>query len=335
MKEVTITTNKISSLSDHAWQIWPGWEIPFYLFVGGLTAGIMVIAALMVINGNEKKYRTAANRLIVWAPVFISLGMLALFIHLGHKISVWAFYITFQPSSPISWGAWILLLVYPVTIMMTLAALREGYPQLYKKAEKLLKSFKKDSWLRRFRSAIKFAEEKRMIFAWISVPVGIFLGVYTGVFLSTFSARPFWNSSILGPLFLVSGVSSAAAFTALISRDTDERGYFAKTDIFLIIAEISIFVIYFVGMFSSSQAHIDAVKIIFGGELTAYFWIFIFGVGLVAPAVLEFFELRGKHIPYYIAPSMVLLGGFFLRIIILQGELVARNNYIKNIMMMN
>ena len=41
-------------------------------------------------------------------------------------------------------------------------------------------------------------------------------------------ARPFWNSAILGPLFLVSGLSSAAAFMHLIARDRDERDAFAR-----------------------------------------------------------------------------------------------------------
>ena len=45
------------------------------------------------------------------------------------------------------------------------------------------------------------------------------LGIYTGVLLSALGARPFWNSALLGPLFLVSGLSSAAAFTHLVARD--------------------------------------------------------------------------------------------------------------------
>ena len=33
--------------------------------------------------------------------------------------------------------------------------------------------------------------------------LGVGLGVYTAILLSAFSARPFWNTSILGPLFLL------------------------------------------------------------------------------------------------------------------------------------
>ena len=44
------------------------------------------------------------------------------------------------------------------------------------------------------------------------------LGVYTAILLSAFSARPFWNTGVLAPLFLVSGLSTAAALVALLAE---------------------------------------------------------------------------------------------------------------------
>jgi hypothetical protein len=41
--------------------------------------------------------------------------------------------------------------------------------------------------------------------------LGVGLGIYTGILLNTMVARPLWNSAILGPLFLVSGLSAGAA----------------------------------------------------------------------------------------------------------------------------
>ena len=42
--------------------------------------------------------------------------MFALFLDLAHKLYVWRLYTTFQFTSPMSWGAWILILVYPALI---------------------------------------------------------------------------------------------------------------------------------------------------------------------------------------------------------------------------
>ncbi len=332
MKEVTITTNKISSLSDHAWQIWPGWEVPVYLFLGGLTAGIMIISALMIIRGNEKKYPTATNQLILGAPILISLGMLALFIHLGHKLSVWAFFITFRPTSPISWGAWILVLVYPVTILMILGKLKAGYPKAYEYIENRIKKSSLNKYIKYYHKVVEFSEKHIKTLAAIALPVGLGLGVYTGVFLSTFVARPFWNSAILGPLFLVSGSSTAAALAILYAKKQEEKKYFTGIDLGLIITELVIFALFIIGMLTSSQANSEAINIILGGPLTAWFWILIIFMGLVLPAFLEILELNGKHLPSYLSPVLVLAGGLILRFVILQGAFMARNIHIKELM---
>ena len=47
--------------------------------------------------------------------------------------------------------------------------------------------------------------------------LGIGLGAYTGVLLGTLGARPAWSSAVLGPLFLVSGLSTGAALMMLFS----------------------------------------------------------------------------------------------------------------------
>ena len=63
-----------------------------------------------------------------------------------------------------------------------------------------------------------------------NIVLGVGLGIYTGILLSALGARPFWNSAILGPLFLVSGLSSAAAFAHLVARHAEERVLLATGD---------------------------------------------------------------------------------------------------------
>ena len=52
--------------------------------------------------------------------------------------------------------------------------------------------------------------------AWLNLLLGVALGVYTGILLSALGARPAWNSALLGPLFLVSGISTGAALMLLL-----------------------------------------------------------------------------------------------------------------------
>src|SRR5512144_114912 len=107
----------------HVW----GWEIPVYLFLGGMAAGVMILSSLLSLRREERS--PAARWLALAAPALVSLGMVALFLDLAHKLYAWRFYLAFRWTSPMSWGAWILLLVYPASLGLALAGLSEGEAQ--------------------------------------------------------------------------------------------------------------------------------------------------------------------------------------------------------------
>ena len=50
----------MNHLIDPHLNIWH-WQISLYLFLGGMAAGILCIAALYFIRGREKDYRTAVQ----------------------------------------------------------------------------------------------------------------------------------------------------------------------------------------------------------------------------------------------------------------------------------
>src|SRR5512141_2252173 len=114
---VELSTTRLNPLVDpqlHAWS----WEIPVYLFVGGLVAGLMVYSGLALLRQarGEAPHRFFTVQAPLWAFILMNVGMGALFLDLTHKLHVWAVYITFQPASPMSWGSWILLAVYAALI---------------------------------------------------------------------------------------------------------------------------------------------------------------------------------------------------------------------------
>lgn len=321
MTEITVTTNKLNHAAPlHIW----GWEIPVYLFLGGLTAGILLIVAWTILKKKETAYATAATRLALFAPIALSLGMGALFLDLANKLNVLSFYTTFRITSPMSWGSWILLLVYPLSILLILATFREGYPNIYARLESVVKSTKflkkhetKFQWL------FDWPRKHIRTVAKLTIPVAIILGIYTGILLSAFSARPFWNSAIMGPLFLVSGLSTAAAFVVLMAKNHDEKAFFGRIDLGLIGVELALLALFIIGMLSSSLKHKEAVQLILGGPLTAFFWVFIIGLGLLLPAFLETMEQKGKKLPAAIAAVLVLAGGLLLRFLVVEAGQVS------------
>ncbi len=319
LNEILITTGKAARSS---FQIW-GWEVPVYLFLGGITAGVMVIAAWMVLKGKDEEYPVSTNMIILAAPVLITLGMGALFLDLSHKLYVWRFYTAFRITSVMSWGAWILLLVYPLSILLIASTFRKGYSKQYGKIMAWIGSSRLAPYAGRVAGIFDFAEKYKSIIAKANIPVGVLLGIYTGILLSSFGARPFWSSAILGPLFLVSGVSTGAALIILFAKTEKERAFFTKVDLGLIAVELFMVILFIIGMLTSSRQHMEAADLILGGAYTPAFWVGIFGIALLIPAFFELLELKGKHVPALLASGFVLFGGFLLRFIIVDAGQVS------------
>jgi formate-dependent nitrite reductase membrane component NrfD len=303
MTEELLITLRANAKVDPTLAIW-GWEVPLYLYLGGLTAGLMVFAALAVLTRREEQAPFAANRAVLWAPVLLSVGMGALFLDLEHKLYVYRFYTAFEPTSPMSWGSWFLVLVYPASIALALAGLRAGYPVLAAPLARVPLA----------PMLLDLAERLRRPLAVANVVLGICLGIYTGVLLSAFSARPFWSSGLLGPLFLVSGLSTAAALIVLAARHHHaEKTLFTRIDLGLIGVEILLVALLLVNLATGSGPQLEALDAVFGGGHTVAFWLFFVLLGLLVPLVLEALELRGICIWFIAAPVLVLLGGYVLR----------------------
>jgi formate-dependent nitrite reductase membrane component NrfD len=302
MEEILITA-RANPKVDPVLAIW-NWEIPIYLFVGGLTAGILFFAGLMILLGRQQQAWFATRRLPLLAPIVLSLGMLMLFLDLEHKLWVWRFYTSFQPTSPMSWGSWVLIFVYPASLLLILSYLREGYPALAALLQRLPLGGR----------LMDLSEDWRRPVAWASLLLGVFLGIYTGVLLSAFNARPFWNTAMLGPLFLVSGLSTAAAAAVLGGRKTNEGHFFTRIDIGLIILELVIIALLLINLATGGARQLQALSYIMGGDYTLIFWVGFVGLGLLLPLVLEGLSLkRSSALVTLLPPLLILAGGYLLR----------------------
>ncbi|MGI9232449.1 MAG: NrfD/PsrC family molybdoenzyme membrane anchor subunit [Woeseiaceae bacterium] len=301
--EELLVTGRSNALIDPSLQIWT-WEVAMYLFLGGMTAGVMIFSAAMIVMGKERETPFASYRLALLAPIVLSLGMTTLFLDLEHKLFVYRFYTSFQITSPMSWGAWILVVIYPISIMQIASTLREGYPFLAGFADRVNIG----------RLVLDWCERNRRGIALVAIPFAIALGIYTGILLSAFSARPFWNSGVLGPLFLVSGMSTAAALVALIARQKSEKHLFTQYDLVLIVFELALVALFLINLATGTNPQIEALQSVNGGAYTFMFWVVFVGLGLLIPLVLELLEISGVNKSLAVlAPVLVLIGGYVLR----------------------
>lgn len=297
-----LTTTRHNAGIDPTMHVW-GWEIPVYLFLGGLVAGMMIISGFFLYKGREKEADCTCRYLPILSVIFLSLGMFSLFLDLAHKLYVWRLYLTFRPTSPMSWGSWILILVYPALIANFLIKPHDYF-------------INKFTFIKKYSDLINSKKKAVKYIGLLNIVLGGMLGMYTGVLLSTLGARPLWNSAVLWVLFLISGLSTAAAFVHMIAKNKYERELLAKADNQFIILEIVVIIMLLVGLLSASQAHADAARLLLTGPFAAAFWVFVVGMGLLIPLFIQMLAVNHKIKHTMVAPIMVLVGGLILRFII-------------------
>ncbi len=313
MKEELIISGRMNYKVDPSLHIW-GWEIPLYLFLGGLAAGVLFFAGLYYLRGKENEYQSAVKWVPMITPFLLAIGLGALFLDLHHKPYFWRLYTTIKLQSPMSWGAWTLMVITPLSIIWSATYIKDVFPKWdwkYKWVDDLVAYF----------------IEYRTQLAWIMIIFSVILGIYTGILLSAFNARPLWNTSILGPLFLTSGLSAGAALIMMLSKNPLERIRFSQIDLMLIAVELTMVIHMFMGFRASTEVQIEAAALFLGGPYTLSFWIFVVFIGMLLPAFLEIWELKGNHIPAYIPAVMIISGSLMLRFIIVHAGQASRYLY--------
>src|SRR5687768_4966216 len=277
------------------------WWIILYFFVGGISGGALLVASLLRLFGTrEDSHFIRLGVYISFVGCVVS-GIL-LIVDLGVPLRFWHMLVQnntgrpmFKWWSPMSVGAWGLLVFGFFSGLATLRALWDD---------------RRLTW-----STLEFLERGPISnFGAIGgILGGLFLAGYTGVLLSV-TNRPIWaDSSWLGLLFLLSGISTSVAALLLASRwrgirvrSTEER--LARFDRITLMLELAVLVIFVVSLGSVAKAFLNAwgVLLLLG----------VIGVGIVMPLRM------GRDAAHNVATAsiLVLFGGFVLRVVVLLGS---------------
>lgn len=291
--------------------------VPLYLFFGGLTAGVFIVAVLADLLSTKWRRFEALSKV----SSYLSIGTLALAglfvtLHLGKPERGVAFPLFFTNYE--SWmtrGGWIVGGGSPLLVLY--AAL----------------------WY--FGGSAKI----RRIVGVIGLPAAVMLALYTGLLLSNAGFVPLWSKHYLPILFLNSGLTTGLAAAGLVfilawpflgQRDGDPQ---------LVVRWLSIAVVIFIvlelfelyafltslktvddrvpfGQFISAKGGAHAYEYVTQGELAPWFWWGIVGVGLTIPLVLTLLEFLVRPWARAVATTkfaLVLAGGLILRFVIVWG----------------
>ena len=281
--ELSITgTNALTYPVMHVWD----WRVAIYLFLGGLSGGLMTMSAINYLRPGRKGplQSVCCWQIPVLAPILLTIGLIFLGLDLERKLHGYLFYTTFKPLSPMSWGAWIVLIIFPVMILYALAALPDE-----------VKGGMKKGFIKNMADAMA---PHLAFLAKLNVVFGVLLSIYTGILLSTFVARPLWNTAILPLLFLASGMSTGAAVMIIVAKSKEVKLFFTKLDIWLILGELLILALMFYGHYTGDAAHQAAIMPFFNSSHETFpYFLSIIVIGIVLPLaiVMKFLEVTGKH----------------------------------------
>jgi formate-dependent nitrite reductase membrane component NrfD len=319
----------------HAW----GWEIPVDLFFAAVVSGMMILSGFAVLRALRGERGPTVHAPLL-AFLLVHICLIALFLDLSHKLYVWNLYLTLQPASPMSWGSWMLTATYVVLALTAVATLPAQWPWAARVVPRLAQFA---AWLA--------APARLRPLAWANLVLGIGLVLYTGVLLATMVARPLWNSMVLPPLFLASGLAGGAAMVALAARFVprrprapdsmvgglinalvapvphhvrthDDASAFTRYALAALVAQAVLLALYVIGLATGSAAQVQALQVLVAGRFAALFWALVVIAGVLAPLLLGATRLRVRLAP--IALGLLLAGGLALRWVIVDAGQATR-----------
>lgn len=316
------------------------WGLPviLYLFLAGVGAGAVTVSGSVLLRGGDYSggslFRMARYGALV-GPVPVIVGTVLIIFELGRWDRALNLFKVIN-LSPMSIGSWFLGVFICTSLIYAIAFLPSFMPQWGKLTKQMAPVLH--------------------LMAWVNVPMGIGVAVYTGIMLGAMPSRPLWNSPILALLFVVSALSTGVATIILTralfhrkdpsvmaerrmirrreatilrpGRRYYETAYMLTSSDLLLIG-FELMVIFLFVMF----AHLTvgnvkyAMSIILpGGDMALMFWVWVVLIGLLMPALVELFYVVPKLLYHrdYAAPKMieiavsisVLIGGFMLRYVI-------------------
>ena len=304
--------------------------VPMYLFFGGLSGGLFVVAVAADLIGIKLKQFENFSKItaVLCLPVLALAGAFIAF-HLGKPERGILFPFFFKNYS--SWlviGGWSVGLAIPLVV---------SYAAMWH---------------------FRVNQTYRRIVGVIGMPLLGFVSFYTGLLLSGAMFVPLWSMKFLPYLFLNSGVLTGLAgsglvyilyqafFTQNVSQDTASGsedsskiisilGYAILVFIFIELVEIQIFMEYLAsnpikddnsGLFIAPNGSEFVYEYVTQGPLSTWFWWGIIGLGLTLPLVIGLIELIfEKVIKTYknwvsgFKFASILVGGAILRFVIVWG----------------
>ncbi len=296
------------------------WPIAIYLFLIGVSAGMVVVSLLVKqrVLGDDAPQSGLLKSTAIIAPLAVILGLFILILHLTRPWTFWKLMFFYSTSSVMSLGV-MLFQLYMVVLLVWLAVIFRHW------LTALLQPYRKLVWVGTLLHRLAPIERKLepvMMF------LAVALGAYTGFLLSALKSYPLLNNPVLPVLFLFSGVSSGIAAMVLCSvtffkepPHSPALAFVHRLEKPVVWLELFLLLAFFTGLwFGGGQKEVAVTVALGGGFWALMFWFGVIGCGMVLPMALNRYcshNLRHR-VSFLLAVSgLSLFGVFILRFFIL------------------
>jgi protein NrfD len=299
-----------------------GWLIVLYFFIGGLAGGSYFLAALIDLFGRREDRPLARLGYYIAFPCVVLSGLL-LTVDLGKPLRFWHMLIesnTYRPMfkywSPMSTGAWMLLVFGLFTLLSFLGALAEDDPPVHKAPAEQGRT----RWLALREAAARWPAVRRLrapsalgrLITVLGAISGLYIAGYTGVLLAV-TNRPIWSDTpLISMLFVVSAGSTSAALMLLLAHRSGWTmpgvAGLHRMDGWVIALELLVVIAVMVSLGPVLRAWLNAWGLLL---------LMAIVLGMIVPLVLLWRARQVRHGNLATAAILVLVGGFLLRVVII------------------
>ncbi|AJJ10548.1 cytochrome c nitrite reductase, NrfD subunit [Yersinia rohdei] len=296
------------------------WPIAIYLFLIGVSAGMVVVSLLVkqrVLRAEAAQSGLLKSTAII-APLAVICGLFILILHLTRPWTFWKLMFFYSPHSVMSLGV-MLFQIYMVVLLLWLAVIFRHW------LTALLQPYPKLCWVGKVLNWLAPIERKLEP---VMMLLAVALGAYTGFLLSALKSYPLLNNPVLPVLFLFSGVSSGIAAMVLCSVvffkepvHSPALAFVHRLEKPVVWLELFLLLAFFAGLwFGGGQKEVAVGVALGGGFWALMFWFWVIGCGMVLPMALNrYCSQKVRHrVPFLLMVSgLSLFGVLVLRFFIL------------------
>lgn len=277
--------------------------VPLYIFFKGLSVGALCISALYTVFKSERFKSLAYPSSIVSLLAFIPVPLLLLG-DLHQPLRFWRLFTTFNPTSAISWGSWLLIL-YPLCLIWYIARLgsNQGFSVPFLKGLQESASASQSGNGTGIRGV-----------AALTLSLALLADLYTAFLLGVVKGKVLWNSALLPGYFLTSAIVTGAALVLLVSLNKKPEEKTVQTLARIIQGALALEI-----FFAISQWITLGASGLQGRTALELLWkdpLYLFGdliLGVVVPLVLLHKPTLNKKGILIVSALLVILGGLLLR----------------------